>query len=59
MEKYQIVDIKKAKTAFIIPNAIEILVHDVDATPGKEYKSFLFCSFIYRSEAFRAMNNLW
>lgn len=34
-------------------------MHSPNAVSGKQHKAYLFCSFIYRREAFRAINNLW
>eukprot|EP00281_Chroomonas_sp_CCMP1168_P026709 CAMPEP_0206251288 /NCGR_PEP_ID=MMETSP0047_2-20121206/21941_1 /ASSEMBLY_ACC=CAM_ASM_000192 /TAXON_ID=195065 /ORGANISM="Chroomonas mesostigmatica_cf, Strain CCMP1168" /LENGTH=266 /DNA_ID=CAMNT_0053677225 /DNA_START=129 /DNA_END=926 /DNA_ORIENTATION=+ len=47
---HEILDIKKAKTALIIPNAVKIL------TPSRK---FLFSSFIFRDEAHKALVSLW
>ena len=47
---HDIIDIKKAKTALIIPNAIKIL------TPSRK---FIFTSFIFRDEALKGLQSLW
>ena len=45
-----IIDIRKAKTAFIIPNAIEIST--------VEHK-LVFASFLFRREAYKGLCNFW
>uniref|UniRef100_A0A7S4P844 VASt domain-containing protein n=2 Tax=Guillardia theta TaxID=55529 RepID=A0A7S4P844_GUITH len=46
----EITDIRKAKTAYIIPNAIEITVTD---------NKYLFTSFLFRREAYKGLSNFW
>lgn len=45
-----VTDIRKAKTAFIIPNAIEITT---------AHEKYLFASFLFRREAYQGLSNFW